>query len=339
VKVVVVGAGGLGSYVGALLSRAGHDVVLVARGEHAEAIRREGLRVDSFEGDFVARPEVIQSARELDGADLTLVAVKAYSLDEVAPQLTHLARAGSVIVSVLNGVDVSERLAELGVPSDRLVDGIAYMTAFRVEPGRVERRAAHQRLVVGSYAGAGGDAVGRAEVVQGWEAVAVGGPNEQVGADAVVPLDPIERVVRAFVGTGVEVVAAEDIRVELWRKMAVVCSLSVICALSGRSMGPIRAHRFGAELQRRAIAEVIDVGRANGVDLPEGTEREIGTLLDAFPDDFHPSVIHDLKGGRRTEMEELGGVIVRLGRARDVPVPLHEAATLAVQVQEGMAAG
>jgi 2-dehydropantoate 2-reductase len=60
VKVVVVGAGGLGSYIGALLSRAGHDVVLVARGEHAEAIRRDGLRVDSFEGDFVARPEVIR---------------------------------------------------------------------------------------------------------------------------------------------------------------------------------------------------------------------------------------------------------------------------------------
>ena len=324
-RVVVVGAGGLGSYVGALLSRAGHEVVLVARGEHAEAIRRDGLRVDSFEGDFVARPEVIRSARELDRADLTLVAVKAYSLDEVAPQLTHLARAGSVIVSVLNGVDVSERLAELGVPRDRLVDGIAYMTAFRVGAGRVERRAAHQRLVVGSYAEAGGDAVGE--------------PIEQVGADAVVPRDPIERVIQAFVGTGVEVVAAEDIRVELWRKMAVVCSLSVICALSGRSMGPIRAHRFGAELQRRAIAEVIDVGRANGVDLPEGTEREIGKLLDAFPDDFHPSVIHDLKGGRRTEMEELGGVIVRLGGARDVPVPLHGAATLAVQVQEGVAVG
>jgi 2-dehydropantoate 2-reductase len=336
VRVVVVGAGGLGSYFGALLSRAGHDVVLVARGEHAEAIRRDGLRVDSFEGDFLARPEVIRSALDLDGADLTLVAVKAYSLDEVAPQLTHLARAGSVIVSVLNGVDVSERLAELGVPSDRLVDGIAYMTAFRVEPGRVERRAAHQRLVVGSYAGGGGDGVG--EPIDHVGAGAVGEPNEPMGAGAMLPLDPIERVVSAFVGTGVEVVAADDIRVELWRKMAVVCSLSVICALSGRSMGPIRAHRFGAELQRRAIAEVIDVGRANGVDLPEGTEREIGELLDAFPDDFHPSVIHDLKGGRRTEMEELGGVIVRLGRARDVPVPLHEAATLAVQVQEGMAA-
>jgi ketopantoate reductase len=211
------------------------------------------------------------------------------------------------------------------------------MTAFRVEPGRVERRAAHQRLVVGSFAGAGGDAV--AEPIDRVGADAAAQPIEHAGADAAVPLAPIERVVQAFGGTGVEVVAADDIRVELWLKMAVVCSLSVICGLSGRSMGPIRAHRFGAELQRRAIAEVIDVGRANGVDLPDGTEEEIGTLLDAFPDDFHPSVIHDLKGGRRTEMEELGGVIVRLGRARDVPVPLHEAATLAVQVQEGMAIG
>jgi len=302
-RIVVIGAGGLGSYLGALLDRAGHEVALVARGAHAAAIRGDGLRVDSFEGDFVARPAVVDSGVAAGRAALAILAVKAFSLDEIAGDVAHLASGGAYVVSVLNGVDVSERLRSLGVPGARLVDGIAYMTAFRIGPGRVERRAQHQRLVVGSYTGAGQEAT--------------------------------DRIAEAFRGTGVEIEVAEDIRAELWRKMAVVCSLSVVCALSGRSMGPIRSHPFGAGLQRRAIAEVLDVGRAAGVDLPTEVDAEVGRLLDAFPSDFHPSVIHDLHSGRRTEMEELGGVVVRLGRSLGVDVPLHEAATLAVQLQEG----
>lgn len=301
-RVVVVGAGGLGSYVGAVLHRAGHDVVLVARGEHAEAIRREGLKVSTADGDFVVRPTCRSSALEVDGIDLALVGVKAFSLDEVAPQVAHLAGAGSVVVPLLNGVTASDRLVALGVPGDRLVDGIAYMTAFRTEPGRVVRRAAHHRLVIGS----------------------------STGADA----SALDRIVEAFADTNVEVVLARDILVELWQKMAVVCSLSVICGLTGASMGPIRSHRFGADIQRYAIAEITAVARASGVALAPEAEVRVGAILDAFPDDFVPSVIHDLRAGRRTEMEQLGGVIVDLGRRAGVDTPLHAAATSAIQLQE-----
>ena len=152
-RIVVVGAGGLGSYVGALLARADHQVTLVARGEHLAAIRRSGLHVHTVAGDFDVHPECAASALELPGADLTFVTVKAFSLDDVADQVAHLARAGSIVVPLLNGVTAGERLVERGVASDRLVEGIAYMTAFVTEPGRVERRAEHHRLVVGSSTG------------------------------------------------------------------------------------------------------------------------------------------------------------------------------------------
>ena len=302
-RIVVVGAGGLGSYIGTVLCRAGHIVTLVARGAHAAAVRRDGLRIRTVDGDFDARPDCADSALEVEGADLTFVTVKSYSLDDVAPQVVHLARAGSVTVPLLNGVTASARLVQLGVPPDGLVDGVAYITAFRTEPGHIERKGSHQRLVVGSSTGAG------------TEAVAL--------------------VAEAFADTGVEVVATEDVLVALWEKMAVVCSLSVVCAITGESMGPIRGHRFGPELQRRAIAEVTAVARARGVAVPEDTEARIGAILDAFPEDFFPSVIHDLESGRPTEMEELGGAIVRLACECGVEAPLHEAATCAVQLSEG----
>ena len=302
-RIVVVGAGGLGSYIGAVLCRAGHTVTLVVRGAHAAAVRSDGLRIRTVDGDFDARPNCADSALELEGADLSFVTVKSHSLDDVGAQVVHLARAGSVTVPLLNGVTASARLVDLGVPSDRLVDGVAYITAFRTEPGHIERKGSHQRLVVGPSTGAGSEAAAL--------------------------------VAEAFKDTGVEVVAAEDIQVALWEKMAVVCSLSVICAITGESMGPIRGHRFGPELQRRAIAEVTAVARGSGVALADDTEARIGAILDAFPEDFFPSVIHDLQSGRPTEMEELGGAIARLARESGVEAPLHEAATCAVQLAEG----
>lgn len=296
-RVVVVGAGGLGSYIGAVLEQAGHDVVLIARGAHRTAIDAAGLTVHTHRGSLVSRPGTAASALELDGADLTFLVTKTFSLDEVAPQLVHLARQGSDVVSLLNGVTARARLVAHGVPAEQATDGVAYMTAFRVAPGVVERKAEHHRIVVGD---------GRADGT----------------------------VRRAFQETEVAVESAADIRVELWEKMAVVCSLAVLCAFAERRMGPLRGHPFGAELQRAAIAEVLAVGRAAGVPIGDDANARIDAALDRFPDDFYPSVIHDLKEGRRTEMDDLGGEIARLGRSLGVPTPLHDAGTLIVQLAE-----
>jgi len=297
-KVVVVGSGGLGSYIGAVLCQAGHDVTLVARGPHREAIESSGLRVLSHAGDFTVEPRCVGDARELEHADLSFVATKTFSLDEVAPQLAHLAAIGSGVVSLLNGVTAIERLVQLGLPPDHLADGVAYMTSFRVEPGVVERRATHQKIVLG------GGAV------------------------------PLQRASEAFRDTIVATEVAEDIRIELWEKMAVVCSLSVLCVIAERNMGSLRSHPLGADLQRLAIGEVLAVGRARGVPIPPDGEDRIDQTLDRFPDTFFPSVIHDLNEGRRTEMNDLGGTISRLGREAGVPTPLHDAGTLIVQLTE-----
>ncbi|MGY8778888.1 MAG: ketopantoate reductase family protein [Longimicrobiales bacterium] len=304
-KVVVVGAGGLGSYIGAVLDQAGHEVTLVARGDHRTAIEANGLLVRSHAGDFTARPRCVASGVEIESADLTFVVTKTYSLDEVAPQLCHLADRGSAVVSLLNGVTTRERLIAQGVASEQVIDGVAYMTSFRVEPGVVERKASHQRIVVPAPS------------------------SESQGT-------PSERVQDAFTDTLVGVETAEDIRVELWEKMSVVCVLSILCAMGEWNMGSVRAHPYGRSLQQQAIGEVLATGRAQGVPIPEGAEARIDERLDQFPDDFFPSVIHDLNGRRRTEMSDLGGCVVRLGREGGVRAPLHEAGTLIVQLAEAV---
>lgn len=301
-RVVVVGAGGLGSYIGAVLDQAGHDVYLVARGDHRSAIEERGLLVHSHAGDFTARPMCIDVATDAGEVDVTFLATKTYSLDDVAPQLLGVASGGSAVVSLLNGVTAVPRLENHGLPSALLADAVAYMTSFRTAPGVIERKASHQRLVV-----------------PGWDS------------------EPARRIETLFEGTLVGIERVDDIRVELWEKLAVVAPLSVLCALGERNMGSIRRHPFGAALQRAAISEVLAVGRATGVPIPPESDEVIDGRLDAFPDDFFPSVIHDLNLGRPTEIDDLSGEISRLGSRYGVATPLHSAGTVIVQLAEARA--
>lgn len=299
-KVVVVGAGGLGSYIGAVAVQAGHDVTLVARGGHRAAIERDGLRVRSHAGDFTVHPRCAADVAEVEGVDIALLVTKTFSLDEVAPQLRAVADQGACVVSLLNGVNAVPRLVAHGVARDRLADGVAYMTSFRVAPGVVERRAEHQRIVLPPSA--------RSEAAR--------------------------RLASVFADTIVSIEHVDDIRVELWEKLAVVSPLSVLCAIGEGNMGSIRSHPYGAGLQSAAVREVLSVGRACGVPIRSASDVEVDNRLDRFPDTFFPSVIHDLQQGRRTEMADLGGEVVRLGREHGVAVPLHEAGTLIIEQAE-----
>jgi len=305
VRVVIVGAGGLGSLVGAELARAGHEVVLVARGAHREAIEARGLSVASPTGDYRVRLRCVGSAEEAGSVDVAVLAVKAFSLDSIVDQAAVVARAGAAVLPLLNGVDVAERLEAGGVPRERLVHGVAYLTAFRTGPGEIQRQGTHGRILVGA-------------VVEAPEGEA---------SEA--------RVLSLFEPSAIEAVAAEDIQVELWQKMAVVCSLSVLCCLADAPIGAYREHPFGPDLQARAIAEVLAVGRARGVALPAGSEAAVGATLDGFPQGFFPSVLHDLRAGGRTEMDALAGALGRMGRAIGVETPLLDAATVSVAARGG----
>jgi 2-dehydropantoate 2-reductase len=103
-RIVVIGAGGVGGYFGACLARAGHDVHFLARSAHLEAIRASGLRIVEPDGTWTVRPPAAARVEELPPADFAIVAVKSYSLAEVADAAAKLASAGAVILPLLNGV-------------------------------------------------------------------------------------------------------------------------------------------------------------------------------------------------------------------------------------------
>src|SRR5579884_2700896 len=121
----VVGAGGIGSYYAGILARSGVEVRLLARGDHLTTVRSRGLEIRTPDERFAVSLEATDDETRLVGTEYVIVAVKSYSLDEVGRALVAAAASGAVVVPLLNGVDVAERLERLGVPRERVIGGLA----------------------------------------------------------------------------------------------------------------------------------------------------------------------------------------------------------------------
>src|SRR5690349_12720126 len=124
-RIIVIGAGGVGGCFGGELARAGHEVTMFARGAHLEALRRNGLTVRAADGDFTVPGGASEDLAALPVVDVAVVAVKSYSLAEVTPVVRAAAERGADVVPLLNGVTAADELIAAGVPSSRVLGGIA----------------------------------------------------------------------------------------------------------------------------------------------------------------------------------------------------------------------
>jgi 2-dehydropantoate 2-reductase len=294
-RIAVLGAGGVGGYYGGILARAGHDVALLARGAHLEALRENGLEVRTPEGAFTVQVAAEDDPEALGPADLAIVAVKTYSLLEIAPAAAILARKGADVLPLLNGVDAADRLIESGVPAERVLGGLTEISAARVAPGVVERRSSFHRVVVGERAG---------------------GLSERA-----------ERIAAAFRGAGADAQASAEIDVDLWRKLAFIASMAAACGLSRTSVGLIRDKPLGHLLIERLVHEAIAVGQGLGIALTRDDETRILGFADSLAAPLKPSLLVDLEAGRPTEIDDLSGAVSRLGRKAGVETPVHDVAT------------
>ena len=297
-KVVVVGAGGVGGYSAGALARAGHDVQLYARGEHLAAIRSRGLEIREAGKSTLIPMAASDRPEELGPADLAIVAVKSYSLSEVAPVVSRVAGQGALVVPLLNGVEAFEDLTAQGVPAERMLAGLTAISAVKPAPGVVER-------------------------LSDFWIVAVG---ERPGGDS----ERAQRVAAAFAGAGADARASATIEVDLWRKFLFLAPLAAACGLARAPIGSVRDDPEAALLLERAVREVGAVARARGIALAEDAEDAVLTRIAALPAGMKPSLLVDLQRGGPNEIDVLSGAVSRMGRAAGVATPVHDMALAAL---------
>jgi 2-dehydropantoate 2-reductase len=296
--IAILGTGGVGGYYGGVLARAGHSVRLWARGANLEALRRGGLEVRTPDDVFTVKVLASDSASDLGPVELAVVAVKGYSLADVAAPARALALQGAVLLPLLNGVEVAEQLTALGVPKEALLGGLTMLSAVRVAAGVVEQKGRFASVVLGELSG---------------------GTSARVG-----------HVVDAFRKASIDARASAEMEVELWQKFIFIASLATVCGLARASIGAVRSVPGGNTFISSAVREAVAVARARGVRLPDEQEARTIATIEGLAPAMRPSFLVDLERGGPTELDALMGTLSRLGHALGVPTPVHSTATAAL---------
>lgn len=295
-KFAVIGAGAVGGFYGALLSKAGQDVSFVARGAHRDAMRANGLTIHSESlGDIVVHCPVETDPAQIGVVDVVIIAVKAYSNAETFASLKPLVGPGTAIVTLQNGVDSAEELAAV-FGEAAVIGGATYIAAGIEAPGVIRHKGTHRRIVFGEYFN----------------------PSSEPSA-RVRTLEPI------FAGADIQTEAVADIRLRLWEKFIYLAPMAAFTAASRLPIGPIWADEFIREMFLQAVDEVERVARASGIDVPPGVRHRITEYTANVPASMRSSLLIDLSMGKRIEVEMLQGSVVRRGLATGVPTPIMSA--------------
>jgi len=295
-EVMVIGIGGIGGVIGSRLALglppSGRRVTFIARGPHLEAIRAEGLRLMRPDGSVLSvRPDLAtDSLQQAPAPDLAVLCVKSYDLEEVAGRLAAVIKPDTVVLPLLNGADIRERLRA------RLRRGIVppaciYVSARRLEPGTVEH-----------VGGAGKIHLGPDPEAPAWR----GGELRAVLERAEIPHQ-----------------WHEDPAAAIWSKYLFIASLALVTAAHGADFGQVLATPKLTAQTRGVMEEIRRIATARGVALPADiVERTLATT-GGFPPETRTSYQRDIESRAPADEGDLyGGTILRLGAAHGVATPV-----------------
>ena len=297
-RIVVMGTGGTGGYFGAKLARAGEEVTFVARGAHLAAIREHGLRVKSaIEGESVVRAPAVERVDGLPAADLVLFCVKSFDTERAAAAVRPVVGAGTGVLSIQNGVDNEDKLADILGPG-HVIGGVAKVFSTIEAPGLISHVLLGQ-LIFG----------------------------EMDGKES-------ERT-RAFLAAcgraGIAAELSADMRRSLWEKYIFLVAQAGMTALTRLPAGLIRRVPETRHMYRMLLDEMTRLGRAAGVRVEEAGADTYMSMLDSLGEQAYSSLHHDLVHGKRLELEALHGHAIRLGQRYAIPTPTLSAVYAALR--------
>jgi 2-dehydropantoate 2-reductase len=291
-RIAVYGAGALGAYFGGRLAHAGANVHLIARGRQLEALRKGPLRVESVNGDFETTIRATSEPAEVGPCDAVVICVKTYHMDEVAQALGPLIGKDTAVVPLQNGIAHIETLQD-AVGHEHVLGGAAFIFASVPEPGLVVHSAGPGSIVFGELDGALSDRAHRLSAA----------------------------LAAADIGTEL----VENIVERMWAKFAYICAHAGTTSAARLPIGAIRDCEPTWRMFRRLIEEVIELARAEGVELDPATADGLVEFAAGLEPGSLSSMYMDLEAGRQTELEALHGVAVTRARRHGLELPMNEA--------------
>ncbi len=304
-RFLIAGAGAIGGYIGACMSRAGLDVTLFARGPHLRAMEKSGVRVLSAEGDFEARPRVMGDLAEAGPVDVVVLGVKAHGLTQLAPQLRPLIAETTTVVSTQNGIPWWYFQVGGGE--------FAGLSLARVDPGGVIGASIDPRRVVGALVYLGSEIV-EPGVIRHTE-----GNRISLGEPDGSRSERCRAIAEALIRAGLRCPVTTHIRNEIWVKLLGNVAFNPISALARATLAQMARDPDVCPIVRNIMAEVEAVANKLGVTLPISIDQRIAGAEKVG--EHKTSMLQDLEANRPMELEPVVGAVVELGERLGIPMP------------------
>jgi 2-dehydropantoate 2-reductase len=311
-KILVMGAGALGSVFGGLLAEAGHNVTLVGRRPHMETIARGGLTIEGIWGQHrvgkIAAVPAVASSMGRD-FDAVLVTTKSYDTQAAVSQVKEVLRKDTLVASLQNGLGNLEIIAE-AVGPQRTVGGRVIFGAEVVHPGTVKVTVYADKVLLGSPA---------------------------KDADKVA----IRRLAKAIDAAHIPCDVTDAIEGYIWGKVVYNCCLNGLSAVLELPYGKLAEEQHTRSIMNQVMEEGLAIAQKKGVNLPWGSVQEYraafyGTMVP--PTASHESsMLQDIRRGKRTEIDALNGALVRLGVEAGLPATANWTITELVKAKETLA--
>ena len=289
-KIAIIGTGGVGGYFGGKMAKAGFDVSFLARGEHYQAIKANGLTIKSTVGDFHIHPvKVSDRIEEIGTSDLIIIAVKAWQTREISAELKSIVNENSTILPLQNGVLAFEELKE-HFPEKNIINGLCRIFSKIESPGVISHFGITPTIVFSE--------------------------ND----NSKTPR--IHRIKEVFDKSGMDSIISDDISSDVWKKFIPIC-VSGLLAVTKTTYGELRELKETRQMMIELLKEICSLSQKIGIQIEPGYLEKSISFIDSFPYDSTSSLTRDVLEGKPSEIEYQNGTVVRLGQKYGIDTPIN----------------
>ncbi|OFD50367.1 2-dehydropantoate 2-reductase [Bacillus mycoides] len=302
-RILVLGAGGVGGFFGGRLVEKGEDVTFLVRSKRKQQLEEKGLVIRSVNGDFSFQPKLITKEDRTSPFDVILFSTKAYHLNDATIDLKPFVGENTVIIPLLNGIaHLSLLQKEFGV--EKVMGGLCFIETTLNDQGEIVQTSAANRLVFGEIK-----------------------PQDS---------ERIKRISKAFADTKASFVLSENITQDMWHKYLFITVMSGMTTLMRAPIGPIRESDGGREFIRNLFAESVQIMKAMEAPVKDNIIEEHMKTIDKISYDMKSSMQRDMEKGSFIEGKHLQGYLLNLAEQFLIEAPLLGAVYQNLKVYEEM---
>ena len=294
-KIVMLGAGALGSTIGGTLAMAKNEVYFVDMWkEHVDKINAQGLHMTDESNDWYVKVDARTNGEGIDEADLVIVLVKSFATKSAVEQLkkTNVIGENTVVMSLQNGLGNEETIASV-VGEENVISGKTYVGGRLIEAGYISAGVKGKWTYIGELNGA--------------------------------KTERIQKVCDVFNEAGLLCEVSDNIKGLIWDKLLINVAAGALCGITRLPYGPLYEEEYIKEVAVDAIQEAINVAKAAGVKLKsEDPEYPWYAASEGLPATFKTSILQSLELKRPTEIDFINGSVCEWGKKYNIPTPVNK---------------